>query len=226
MDLKIVSQSDVSKFPNLIILSNDKTEWSKYPELVTPAVSQLIKDKLTEKVNPFVLHSGKETLFVAYIEEKKEKWQEKESARKLAYQIIKSCNAQKIFELGFINTTEDSELAYAFVEGLALSAYRFDKYFTQKKVKDFSGIQKITVEKNTLSKENLDEIKILTEAVFMARNWVNEPANILTAQRLADELKKAAVSSGATAEIFDKKKIESLKMGGLLAVNSGSLDPP
>jgi leucyl aminopeptidase len=32
--------------------------------------------------------------------------------------------------------------------------------------------------------------------------------------------------SGFSVEVFNKKKIESLKMGGLLAVNKGSVDPP
>lgn len=33
-------------------------------------------------------------------------------------------------------------------------------------------------------------------------------------------------TSGARVEVMGKKKIESLKMGGLLAVNKGSIDPP
>jgi len=32
--------------------------------------------------------------------------------------------------------------------------------------------------------------------------------------------------AGFDVEVFHKKKIESLRMGGLLAVNKGSLDPP
>lgn len=39
-------------------------------------------------------------------------------------------------------------------------------------------------------------------------------------------MKSLSAESKAKIEVFNKKKIESLKMGGLLAVNKGSLDPP
>jgi len=48
----------------------------------------------------------------------------------------------------------------------------------------------------------------------------------MTAVQLAEEAKSLGKTSGAKVEVFNKKKIESLKMGGLLAVNRGSIDPP
>jgi leucyl aminopeptidase len=48
----------------------------------------------------------------------------------------------------------------------------------------------------------------------------------LTAQQLAKEIQRMSKEAGFSVEVFNKKKIEALKMGGLLAVNRGSLDPP
>jgi leucyl aminopeptidase len=48
----------------------------------------------------------------------------------------------------------------------------------------------------------------------------------LNAERLGQSIQDLAKTYGFTAEVFNKKKIESLKMGGLLAVNQGSIDPP
>ncbi len=43
---------------------------------------------------------------------------------------------------------------------------------------------------------------------------------------LADEIKKIGDIAGFKVEVLTKGKIEALKMGGLLAVNKGSVDPP
>ena len=50
--------------------------------------------------------------------------------------------------------------------------------------------------------------------------------NHLNAVALAGEIKKMGDEAGFSVEIFNKGKIEALKMGGLLAVNKGSVDPP
>jgi leucyl aminopeptidase len=47
----------------------------------------------------------------------------------------------------------------------------------------------------------------------------------LTAEQLASEIEKKAKGTGVKTEVLGQTKIESLKMGGLLAVNKGSVDP-
>ena len=48
----------------------------------------------------------------------------------------------------------------------------------------------------------------------------------LSATDLANQAKEAAKRHGFSIEVLEKKQIESLKMGGLLAVNTGSPEPP
>ena len=60
----------------------------------------------------------------------------------------------------------------------------------------------------------------------MSRDLVNEPLSFLTAEQLGKEVQKMGKEAGFKTEVFNKAKIESLKMGGLLAVNKGSIDPP
>jgi leucyl aminopeptidase len=74
-----------------------------------------------------------------------------------------------------------------------------------------------------------DEVKEFTnvcKAVYLTRDLVNEPLNNLSAVQLSDQFKELGKSAGFSVEVFNKKKIESLKMGGLLGVNMGSVDPP
>jgi leucyl aminopeptidase len=50
--------------------------------------------------------------------------------------------------------------------------------------------------------------------------------NYLNAPALAMEIESMTKQAGCKVEVLNRKKIESLKMGGLLAVNRGSVDPP
>ena len=59
------------------------------------------------------------------------------------------------------------------------------------------------------------------------REWVNLPVQDLNAPRFAEELESIAADlEGVKCTVMDKRQIESLRMGGLLAVNRGSVDEP
>jgi len=55
---------------------------------------------------------------------------------------------------------------------------------------------------------------------------VNEPVSFLNAEQFAEEMEVMAKKVGVTSTILQKSQIEALKMGGLLSVNQGSMDPP
>ena len=112
----------------------------------------------------------------------------------------------------------------AFLDGFLLSNYQFLKYFKDKKEKK-NKLKKVQVVGN-VSKKDLEELQNLTQAVFWARDLVNEPVSYLDAIRLAEEIQdKADEAKNYNVEVLEQTKIESLKMGGLLAVNQGSETP-
>ena len=76
------------------------------------------------------------------------------------------------------------------------------------------------------SDKDIEWLTDLTDAVYFARDLINEPVNHLNAPALAEEIRKIGDSAGFQVEVLTKGKIEALKMGGLLAVNKGSVDPP
>jgi leucyl aminopeptidase len=119
------------------------------------------------------------------------------------------------------NVDWDASKALAFVEGFLLSDYRFDKYLTKK-----SANAPLQVTMSGKGKEKLHEVQVVCNAVNTARNWVNEPVNALNAQGLADAFTDLGLDAGFKVEVFGEAQIESLKMGGLLAVNRGSQEPP
>ena len=110
------------------------------------------------------------------------------------------------------------EFEKAFFEGLVLSSYQFDKF---KKEKETFSLKKI------FSANASDEIVNVLKAVFWTRDLVNEPPAHQTATVLANDFEKMAGEiEGLNIEVFNKVQIESLRMGGLLSINRGSVQAP
>lgn len=152
----------------------------------------------------------------------KEKWIQAEATRQAGSKFYDELKKEKIAAVQIIGST-GSDLTLAFLEGLLLSAYSFSKY---KKEKDDFVPSEIFILDDTVSEQQIAELQTLVEAVFHTRNLVNEPLSYLTATKFSEEMEKMGAGAGFIVEVFNKKKIEALRMGGLLAVNKGSIDPP
>ena len=118
----------------------------------------------------------------------------------------------------------ESDLSSNFTEGLLLSNYQFLKYFKEKK-NMLNALEEVIVSKE-VSDEDCEELKNIYAAVSWARTMVNEPVSFLTAEQLAEEIANLSDDASISVKVLEKTQIESLKMGGLLAVNQGSIDPP
>lgn len=110
------------------------------------------------------------------------------------------------------------------VEGLMLSGYEFNPY-QRKEGKKALQLEKILLPQD-FSDKKIKELNNIVKAVFWARDRVNEPVSHLNATQLAEHAQTIAEEAGISIQILEKTQIESLKMGGLLAVNKGSIDPP
>lgn len=113
-----------------------------------------------------------------------------------------------------------------FTEGLILSTYRFGKYKTKEEKEDKKKYPSTLLLSGDVTRADISWLKHTTEAVYIARDLIHEPVNYLTAARLAAVIQATGKSAGFSVEVLNKSKIEALKMGGLLAVNRGSVDPP
>ncbi len=123
-----------------------------------------------------------------------------------------------------------ADISQALAEGAALSLYRYDKYFTEKKEKEpkverivlFDGDAKRVKE----VRKGAQAAQVIIEAVYLARDLENAPSNEIYPESLAQAAKQSGKRSGFKVTVLEKKKIERLGMGGLLAVNQGSAKPP
>ena len=163
---------------------------------------------------------------VLLVKEEKRDFKTKENIRRCAVKIYKSVSSAKIEELSIVNLTGEGAYSLAFVEGFVLKDYKFEKYFTLEERKTKHKIKHLYVYDEILKPDELEKIVNVISGVYKSRNLVNEPSMFLTATELANQIKLLGEEAGFMVEVFEKSKIESLKMGGLLAVNRGSFEPP
>ncbi|WP_193175554.1 leucyl aminopeptidase [Oricola nitratireducens] len=122
------------------------------------------------------------------------------------------------------------EAAAAFAQGLVLRAYDFDKYKTKKDDEDNADknvAQKVTlmVDNPSAAKKAWDTAEAVARGVMLARDLVNEPANILGPVEFASRA-EALSALGVEIDILTEKEMKKLGMGALLGVAQGSVRPP
>ena len=146
-----------------------------------------------------------------------------ERARQAGNAMALKLIAAKREEAQAISLQEDPQLTLALLEGTVLGAYSFTRHKT--------GVQPRTLKKigllaNEVQAGELQELLDVCQAVSTARDMVNEPASHLSAVDLGREAQQLGKASGFSVKVLNKKQIEAEGMGGLLAVNQGSIDPP
>jgi leucyl aminopeptidase len=118
----------------------------------------------------------------------------------------------------------DRTYAYQSLGELAvMSLYRFTKYV----VEPIPTLEEIAVfAPEGVAEQALEKGLVIGRVVNRTRDWVNEPPNVMTAVALAEHIQALGKTYNFRVEIWDKARIQAEKMGGLLAVNQGSMLPP
>ena len=150
----------------------------------------------------------------------------REDLRRTAYNIRNLIKSNNHEELVITSSDAYKGAVEDFCEGLMLSCYSFDKYKTKPENNGHKAYPSSILLHGDLDERDIRWLTSAVDAVWFARDLINEPVNYLNAPALAEEIRKFGLSAGLRVEILNKGKIEALKMGGLLAVNRGSVDPP
>ncbi|MFO8053692.1 MAG: peptidase M17 [Bacteroidales bacterium] len=166
-------------------------------------------------------------IFVCFLPKSGKKATQLEAARKKGHSVFEVLKSHEADNLSVKHVEQDDKELLAFAEGFMLSTYLFNKYKTKDKPDSRRfELKNLKVVSKTLSPRELQEVHILVRANFLARDLVNEPLNGLNAKELSKRISERCRERDVLVEVMNKTKIESLQMGGLLAVNKGSIDPP
>jgi leucyl aminopeptidase len=116
-------------------------------------------------------------------------------------------------------------------EGLVLCSFDGDTYKTYKTgTRDIGPLTDAQIIAKTGApaalKEAVEKGRILGECSNIAKGLANEPSNKLTPKIFADRARQSCKDVGLPFEVLDEKQIADLKMGLILGVAQGSLEPP
>jgi len=115
-------------------------------------------------------------------------------------------------------------LAGSLVEGAVLSLYQYEEYKSEKSRKKLRQVGLLS--RNESEREKMErgrrEAEIICDSVNWVRDLVNGPANRITPDFLAGKAREVARGSAIGVRIFGLAEIKKMRMGGLLAVSSGS----
>jgi leucyl aminopeptidase len=187
---------------------------------------QFANDRLMAKDDSVFINSYNKCIYLVRLKERTSHYKVREELRKSASVLLKRIKENNHSELVITSDNAYKGAIEDFAEGLLLSSYSFNKYKTKPETPDKNNYPSKLLLYGDIDDSDLKWLVDLSDATFFARDLVNEPVNHLNASGLAGEIKKAGDAAGFSVEILTKGKIEALKMGGLLAVNKGSIDPP
>lgn len=209
---------------NLLLVIKDVKDIPK--ALIDVKELDYIKQELKNKKEIIALNHFPHWVFVLLQKEEKNDIKRLEKYRRSGTLIVEMLNKQKLKELSLIDFIQQKDEMLALAEGMLLANYQFLKYMTKKIEDKQNSLNKINMYSDEISEKDIFEMNAIIDGNTAARTLVNEPLAYLTAEKFAEEITDLLSTTKAKVEVFNKKKIESLKMGGLLAVNKGSIDPP
>ncbi len=218
MKLKLDFSNKVPKEAkdNEIILVKDKTSKNK---IVKSLSKSLFKNKLFLEKKFFVQNiKDKNYIFVNSMNSKTTLDYEK-----LGSQLYIFLNNNKIEKSYLISNTSHltSVQLEKLLHGAQLKSYKFNIYKTNKK-KNESNILYVVGDKSKKNNLLRSKLNSLLEGVFLTRDLVSEPGNVLHPDEYAKRITKLR-KFGLKITVYDQRKLRKMGMNALLGVGQGSI---
>ncbi len=118
--------------------------------------------------------------------------------------------------------------AQATAEGAVLGTYRFDKYLKEKSPKSLDSLAVSEPERRSqaAAEAGVRAGEIWALATCLARDLVNEPANVVTPAYLARRAQEIARAGRLGVKVLERADCARLGMGAYVGVAQGSHEPP
>ena len=143
---------------------------------------------------------------------------------------IKSSSLLLLFpDVKEIVKESEEEIAVALTEGALLSLYKYEKYISKKNnEKRFKTVSLLLTGNQNLAavKNGINVGTIQAHATIHARDLQNAPGSEIFPETLAKDSQTIGRRYGFSVTVFDKRKIQQLGMGGVIAVSKGSEKDP
>jgi leucyl aminopeptidase len=189
----------------------------------SPEEQAYIRQSLENKSKLFTLNRYAYRIYMLVVAQQSNPHRYHEELRKAGHGLHKLLKDEKAAAIQLSDRTA-SKASYYVAEGLFLSNYEFNKYKSDKT--GATPLQQIVITDQTVSEKEVNELAEVLTGVCLARDLVNEPHSHQSAEQFSDTIIRIGEQAGFSTEVLYQMQLQALKMGGLLAVNQGSLDPP
>lgn len=207
-----------------IILLAEKAALQQLETVLQPDEMTFLRQSAEKGVHHFFFPQASRAVFVRLLTPEENPAYRLEEARMSGHDLLRELRHYKLESATLRHFCPD-ERALAFLEGLLLSNYQFLQYFSNPEKKD-RPLQHLSWACETPPEAAIAELNLLVQTVCMTRDMVNEPHSHFNALKLAEAAMAAGQQFGFAVDVLGKEKLQSLKMGGLLAVNQASEVPP
>ncbi|MBN1494828.1 leucyl aminopeptidase [Candidatus Peregrinibacteria bacterium] len=174
-------------------------------------------------VNSAAKNLPKKVCFIGFGDPSKLKNSE---VRELAAGKMKSLLSKTHKKIGVFIPKNLEKFVKEITEGICLINYTPAKYktgkFNEKATQNLFDEVVLISGKHEKYKKEAEEAFLTAQAVNETRDFVNAPPNIISTAVFAEKAREVAKQNGYSIKILEKKELEKLKMGLILAVNRGS----
>ncbi|GAB2534566.1 leucyl aminopeptidase family protein [Rufibacter soli] len=192
-------------------------------DLFSPQEQEYITRQLELKSTLVTINRLTHQLYLVLTEPQRKETQTQEALRKAGNALHLRLAADKVEHVALLDSA-GGEAALYVAEGLVLTNYSFQRYKTEKATPP--TLKTVSITGEGISQTQVTELSNLLEAVCHTRDLINTPHNMQTAVMLSEQIGELLEGTGVKLEVLDLVQIQSLKMGGLLAVNQASDEAP
>lgn len=237
-NIKLHSTTKVSRYSEnsaLLTFCNNNSEFEKYLETHKIKISTLQKKNFSEDENSELMIWNQEnpTLRIIKKTDQNKKFNvdffrnylaglvvsiEKINLTSLSIEVPNYDN----YEATFIN---ENYFYQSIAEGVLLGNYNFSNYKSKSTKPKNIKISFISSKKKLIDNA-IKSAQAVISGVFFTRDLINEPANTLTPQKLAESVKKEFRRTSVKITVFGEKELIKRKMTAILSVGQGSVNKP
>jgi leucyl aminopeptidase len=121
--------------------------------------------------------------------------------------------------------------AQAMTEGTVLGLYAFNQYRARKDDEPERELEELVIveqDKDRIKslKMGVEKGNLLAESVVIARDLINEPANVVNPAKMAEIATEVAKRGKLNITVLGREDMMELGMGAILAVTAGSMNEP
>jgi leucyl aminopeptidase len=149
--------------------------------------------------------------------------------RSAAKTLNRSGESSAILDFSFaLKRMDAAEIREFLLRSLFLADYGFPRYKSADQEK--KPLKAIAIEPRGafagVASREVEKARVVARVTRLVRDLGNTPSNDMLPSDFADRVMKEAKARGVKVTVLDKKAIRKERMGGLLAVNRGSVEEP